>query len=302
MKNSYLVCGSAILPSRKKFDVVEGRMFYYMMYCYMNQLISSDEDSSVDFNKEVVLTTSDIRKALGKSYSVKEMIDILNGMPKTVEVKKIHGKEVAYGEISCFDYFYLDKKTFDLVFRFSNIFIEHYKDIFKQFSYMDIEDLYKLKSKHAVRLYELYCQYVNQGNLKLSVDDVYDFFFYDCYDYVLDDNGEIIDKERSMSMSNVLRAVADRAVKEINDKLDLKVKVKKVKKGKTITHLIFDFGEKREVNKKIMFIVKQLKSAICHDNDNQQFKNEHLDNGDVIHKLPVDIDDIQELTDYIANL
>lgn len=93
-----------------------------------------------------------------------------------------------------------------------------------QFTSIPLLELKQFHSSHAIRLYELLKQFKHTGQLKISVAD-FRFSMNCAYPQQCD----------------LKRRVLDPALEEINAKTPMEVKFSQVKRGRTVTHFVFEF-------------------------------------------------------------
>ena len=96
-----------------------------------------------------------------------------------------------------------------------------------------LEQVSELKSKYSIRLYELLIKFRDVGNSKkYGIDELRSLLGVENTEY----------KTMSLFKVNVL----DKAVKEINEKTDIQIKYEQFKEGRTISHILFKLGKKKE--------------------------------------------------------
>lgn len=101
----------------------------------------------------------------------------------------------------------------------------------EQFTKVDLLSVSKLRSTHAIRLYELLSQFKATGYREISIEDFR--FAMDCKDTYKENKA-------------LTRSIINPSIKEINDKSDLTVTIENVTKGRRIIGYKFYF----KVNKK----------------------------------------------------
>ena len=100
-----------------------------------------------------------------------------------------------------------------------------------QFTKIDLLSINKLTSLYSIRLYELLSQYLTVGKRTIKVCDYR--IAMDCI-------------ERYKATKELKRWTLNPAVKELNEKSDISVKFKDVKKGRSIVAFEFSFAKKAE--------------------------------------------------------
>lgn len=107
----------------------------------------------------------------------------------------------------------------------------------KNFTQYEIEQVANLQSTHALRLYELLCQWRKKGEFYITIQDLRFKFSVKDDEYVRIDNFK--------------RKILDFSVNEINKNTDLNVEYKQHKNGKIIIGFTFKFKQKRKRKNKI---------------------------------------------------
>lgn len=107
----------------------------------------------------------------------------------------------------------------------------------EQFTKYHLIQVSDLKSQYSIRLYELLIKYLSIGNSKkYPINDLRMLLGIGVNEY--------------KTMSDFKKRVLDLAVTEINDKTDIKVKYDQFKEGRTISHVLFKLGKKKEKKSK----------------------------------------------------
>lgn len=104
----------------------------------------------------------------------------------------------------------------------------YFVELKKSFTSYQLGFTRNFKSKYSFRLYEYLRSYLAQGVITIKIENAYEVFCDNRYKYAYD----------------LERFVLDKAIKEINEFSDIRVKYKKIKNKKTITHLTFIISEK----------------------------------------------------------
>lgn len=124
-------------------------------------------------------------------------------------------------------------------FMFSNSIIPMLVELEKRFTIYEIEQVAKLSSSYAMRLYEFFMQHLDKktgkGWLDISLDDLRFRFGLLPNEYAL--------------MSNFKKFVLDFSIKQINEKTDLTANYEQKKQGRTIVGFRFEFKRTPETLK-----------------------------------------------------
>nr|WP_242596724.1 RepB family plasmid replication initiator protein [Halomonas sp. 40] len=114
--------------------------------------------------------------------------------------------------------------------RFGTDMVPYLSQLSEQFTRYALEDVAKMTSAHAIRLYELLCQWRDAGKRKVSVEWLREALQLE---------------ERYGRIPDLKRWVIQPAIEQINEHSPLWVKWDQCKTGRRVSHLIFTFGEKK---------------------------------------------------------
>ncbi|MCM2132235.1 replication initiation protein [Larsenimonas rhizosphaerae] len=113
--------------------------------------------------------------------------------------------------------------------RFTKDMLPYLTQLTEQFTRYSLSDVAKLTSSHAMRLYELLCQWRDAGHREVEIDWLRDAF-------------QLGDKYPVLK--DLKRRVIEPAVTQLNEHSPLWVKWEQRKTGRRVSHLVFTFGEK----------------------------------------------------------
>lgn len=117
-----------------------------------------------------------------------------------------------------------------IVLRFSQDILPYLGQLKGSFTRYKLEDIGKMSSTYAIRLYELLVQWLGEGSREIEIDWLKKQFQLDAsYD----------------RMNNFKARVLEPAIKDINEHSNLTVSWTQRKAGRRVTHLIFTFSEKK---------------------------------------------------------
>lgn len=116
-----------------------------------------------------------------------------------------------------------------IALRFSQPMVPYLSQLTEQFTRYALTDVARMDSAHAIRLYELLCQWRDVGQREVSVEWLRDAF-------------QLEDKYPAIK--DFKKRVIEPAVEQINKLTPLWVKWDQRKTGRRVSHLIFRFGEK----------------------------------------------------------
>lgn len=117
--------------------------------------------------------------------------------------------------------------------RFTKDMLPYLTQLTEQFTRYALEDIAKMTSSHAIRLYELLCQWNSIGRREISIEWLRELFQLDGkYPFLRD----------------FKRRVIEIAVDQVNSYSPLWVEWEQKKSGRRVTHLVFTFGVKEEHN------------------------------------------------------
>jgi plasmid replication initiation protein len=113
--------------------------------------------------------------------------------------------------------------------RFSQPIVPYLSQLSEQFTRYALADVARMDSAHAIRLYELLCQWRDAGRREVSVEWLRDAFQLE---------------GKYPAIKDFKKRVIEPAVEQINELSPLWVKWEQRKTGRRVTHLTFTFGEK----------------------------------------------------------
>lgn len=211
----HLYCGNEIIGSIKTHNLIQLKLFYNMLYWEREEQIKTNE-----INEGVMVELYTLKKILGRRYSENEIEELIHSLPKEIE---LCGK--LKGFISIYDYVVYNPSYKLLEYRFNHTFMEYADINFMGFSILELNEFARLRSRYSQRLYELYKHYEKLSNYNMRVETLYKYF----------------NIPGTTNISEVARIGLNPAIKELDEKLGIKVRYDKTKKGNEITHLHFKF-------------------------------------------------------------
>lgn len=113
--------------------------------------------------------------------------------------------------------------------RFTRDMLPYLSQLTEQFTRYALQDVVRMTSAHAMRLYELLCQWRGAGEREVSIEWLREAF-------------QLGDKYPAIK--DFKRWVIEPAVEQINEHSPLWVKWSQRKTGRRVSHLVFTFGEK----------------------------------------------------------
>lgn len=115
--------------------------------------------------------------------------------------------------------------------RFSKDMLPYLTQLTEQFTRYALEDVAKMTSSHAIRLYELLCQWRDTRQREVSIEWIRESF-------------QLGDKYPAIK--DFKRRVIEPAVEQINEHSPIWVKWSQRKTGRRVSHFVFTFGEKTD--------------------------------------------------------
>lgn len=116
-----------------------------------------------------------------------------------------------------------------IALRFSQPMVPYLSQLTEQFTRYALTDVARMDSAHAIRLYELLCQWRDVGQREVSIDWLRDAF-------------QLGDKYPAIK--DFKKRVIQPSIEQINEQSPLWVKWDQRKTGRRVSHLVFTFGEK----------------------------------------------------------
>ena len=118
--------------------------------------------------------------------------------------------------------------------RFGTDMVPYLSQLTEQFTRYALADVAHMDSAHAIRLYELLCQWRDAGEREVSIEWLRDAFQLD---------------GKYPAIKDFKRWVIEPAVKQVNEHSPMWVKWSQRKTGRRVSHLAFTFGEKKPPKK-----------------------------------------------------
>ena len=116
-----------------------------------------------------------------------------------------------------------------IALRFSQPMVPYLSQLTEQFTRYALTDIARMDSAHAIRLYELLCQWRDAGQREVSIEWLRNAF-------------QLGDKYPAIK--DFKKRVIQPSIEQINEYSPLWVKWEQRKTGRRVSHLIFTFGEK----------------------------------------------------------
>lgn len=216
MKYRKLICKNDLIDMIKKYKPIELRVFYNMLYCAKEQ-----RNFSVDFKDEeiVYMNLNKLNSYIGKKhFTEEELFKIIQGIPKGVFSKN------GLNYISVFDFITCNEEG-EIEFRLNSSFRPMIDDVIKNFTVLELKDLSTLNSIYSQRLFEFTSKNNNLIHYLMPINDFRTYF----------------QVPKSYSMCNIDQRIIEPMLKEINEKTDFTVSIRKIKKRNRVTHIKFTF-------------------------------------------------------------
>lgn len=121
------------------------------------------------------------------------------------------------------------KERGTVALRFSQPMVPYLSQLTEQFTRYALSDVARMDSAHAIRLYELLCQWRDAGEREVSIEWLREAFQLE---------------GKYPAIKDLKRWVIEPAVGQINEHSPLWVKWSQRKTGRRVSHLTFTFGEK----------------------------------------------------------
>lgn len=132
--------------------------------------------------------------------------------------------------------------------RFSKDILPYLTSLSERFTRYPLEDVAKMSSSYAIRLYELLMQYNDIGKREIELDQLRQWFMLE---------------DKYPSIKDFKVRVLDPAVQQINEHSPLQVVWDQRKTGRRVTHLIFEFKPKKLIKSKEKMITMQELSKLA---------------------------------------
>lgn len=218
--NRNLVCKNDIVDSVKEYNPIQLKIFYNILYVYKNEV----QYAKVDKDEEICVKLEEIKKISGKKHITQDYIkEIITKMPN--DIKFMKGND--FWKVGVFEYIKYCYEYGEIQFKITDKFSEILTEMLDKYTIIEMHNLSKLRSSYSIRLYELGRRYINQKHYAMKIDDFKKYF----------------DVPRSYKMGHIDQKILTPAVKDLISKTDMTCKITKKKKGREITHIVFEFGK-----------------------------------------------------------
>ena len=273
-----------LIQARHKLSLEEIRL--------MDTIISFIQPEDKDF-KKYKIPVSIFQELYGAQRKdiydvVKRAVEGLLSKPIKIESKNENGKRF-FEMFNFISYGRYEEGAGCFYISISPEFKPYLLELKEFFSKIPIKYTYVLNSRYAIRLYELLKQYENTGFRVDYLPDLREMLGVEPEEYPRFDNFE--------------RRVIKPAVKEINEKTDLKVSYTKRKTGRKITHIEFEIKPKNAKQGDTTETTKSLPQSVDTQGQKQE-KNNQSDLWETVLKIleysfEADPEDIDILKQYV---
>lgn len=143
-------------------------------------------------------------------------------MKKVLQIKREDKESTAtFSWLSYSEYFHKEGRV---IFRFDPALKPYLLELKSSFTKMALEDAMKLKSFYSIRLFEFLSQFKNQEKIYISIKTI---------------RGFLGINNSYKKYGEMKRHVLSPSIKELEEKLKIKIKIIEKKDGKTVSNLIF---------------------------------------------------------------
>lgn len=221
-----IVCNNEIVDSIKMHNPKQLVLFYELLQEY-KRLTKFDPDYMTDGARETIATVSikKVREWLNmKKRSLQEINDIILDEMKLNYIKikyseRKYKSQVIFRKVEINEeklIFQIDENVVDMVLEEDS----------GKFSILRFIEFSKFKSRYSQRMYELYVRYRNQGTYKMRIEDFREWF----------------NVPECFKSGNIDQIILNPIMKELNQE-EKRVSLKKIKKGRNVTHFHFFFDD-----------------------------------------------------------
>jgi plasmid replication initiation protein len=118
--------------------------------------------------------------------------------------------------------------------RLSTSILPYVNNLLEQYTVYHMQDVARMTSRYAIRVYELLVQWRRRGSREVEVEWL---------------RGALGARDRYSNFKDLRRRVIEPAVQQINERSPLHVEWKPRKTGRKVTHIEFTFTDEREVKR-----------------------------------------------------
>ncbi|KZR59330.1 replication initiation protein [Bacillus badius] len=221
-KNDIVVKSNQLIEAKYKLSIREQKIILYLT-------------SKIDVNDEEFkmyrLSIKNFCEMMGLKGSPKytEIKDITDGLQKKLLKIKKDGKTYSVAWLSLVVY---NENEGSIDMRFDPFLKPFLLQLKKEFTQFELKNVLNLKSGNSIRLYELLKQYLAIGERQISISELKEFMG--------------IGKDGYKKYADFKRKVILVAEKEINEKTDITISFKEIKKSRSVVSLKFIIKSKKE--------------------------------------------------------
>lgn len=231
-ESNYVVKSNALVEASYRLSLMEQRIILgCISKIKMGETITDQKQYSV-FVKDLAEMTDIHSGTLYTDFS-KAIIRLKRREIWVREQPNGQGKHGAGFEIvSWIQYARYIPKLGEARIRFSHDIIPYINQLSSHFTRYSLDDVSKMTSIYAVRLYELLVQWGSVGHRNIEIDFLRDSFSLE---------------SRYKLIADFRRFVIEPAVEQINEHSPMKVSYEFTKTGRKLTHIIFHFDAKESL-------------------------------------------------------
>lgn len=211
-----LLCSNDIVQSIKNYSYNQVKLFYALLYHYKTKAVFARSNE-----RQSIVNIDYLSNALSASkLSSQRIYDLIEAMPNEITIKE----KDSITRIAVFSYISYSHLTSEIEYELNPTFKNNFLDDADCFTIINLENLYKLKSKYSQRMYELCSSYLNQKHVLIPIETFKEHF-------------NVPDSYKS---GNIDQSILNPSIAEINEKTNLRITIEKKKKRKKITHILFN--------------------------------------------------------------
>ncbi|CCE53505.1 putative replication protein (plasmid) [Halobacteriovorax marinus SJ] len=239
MNNNLVTKSNAVIQASYKLNLNEQRI---LLSC----ISQNDSRESLKENQELSLSAQDYSKLFGLElkHAYQEIRDASDNLfERHLWLTAKNGDPIKTRWISSVRY-----RDGGITLTFAKDLIPYLTELSSTFTSYRLENITKLTSIYAIRLYEMLIQWRKIGKVEFSLDDFRETLG--------------IEKKEYPRMFDFKKHVLNIAIHQINENTDIKCRYSEVKSGRKITGFVFHFGKDALTQIELEDVIADAKKAL----------------------------------------
>lgn len=240
-KQSYIVKSNSLVEARYRLSIQEAHVILWLL----TQIRPDDEDFK-PHEMEIIEFAKMVGVEADNQYSKLRLVT-KNLMRRVLDIHE--PEKDSYLQVAWLSSARYEGKKGRVLLKFDPELKPYLLQLKSHFTKIDIEDTLKLKSIHAVRIFELLLQYLNIGTRTIAVEELRKY----C--------GLL--KDEYIGYGMLKRKVIEKAKHEINTKTEYEVDYEEIKESRKIVSINWTIKKKKPAKQSITPLPKEYRSDLA---------------------------------------